>query len=398
MPAPIRLPSDRPRPRRTALAETWHRLVQIRRVRDVRRFLLFSVPISPLSTRTTSATRSGGGSGSIPLRIRPCFLLLTVQSLVLLSLLGFHPTLATHLAPPRVPFSDKVLHFFGFLVATTLFYHVWVVEDEARRNPWWRWWNEGVCLVVCCGVGGIGSEYVQSLLPYKTFQPFDIVANVVGSALAIWGCHRWTVEHRRELELRRLYVRMGEVGLEDEDDDEEDDEEEEDEGVARRERGEVGAGGRGTRQAGTRRGDGRGREPRDWTDDPYLVDDDGGGGEEDDRRTTRGDDTPRSTRPLLSSSSRSTTTTTTKKSERARRENPWDAGDDDEDDDEDQFVETFARGGGGNSARGARGGGSGGGAFDVDDHDGPRRGGGKGSKDVFGLGDDEDEDEDATRT
>ncbi|ORY40074.1 hypothetical protein BCR35DRAFT_311428 [Leucosporidium creatinivorum] len=140
-----------------------------------------------------------------PLRVRPALILLVLLTLLLLSLLGFHPTLATHLAPPSIPFSDKVLHFFAFLLASFLFYGIWLVDESARRVVWWRWWNEALSLVVCTGFGGVGSEVVQGWLPYKTFQWGDIVANLLGSTLGIYLAHRLSLHHRRQAEIRRLY-------------------------------------------------------------------------------------------------------------------------------------------------------------------------------------------------
>lgn len=93
-------------------------------------------------------------------------ILLTILVLLLLSVLGFHPTLANRISPP-VPFSDKLLHFVAFALASLTFYGVWVV-DRTRREWYWRWWNEGLSLGVCTVAGGIGSEWVQGLLPYKT--------------------------------------------------------------------------------------------------------------------------------------------------------------------------------------------------------------------------------------
>jgi len=55
------------------------------------------------------------------------------------------------------------------------------------------------------------SEFVQSLLPYKTFQIGDVVANLLGSGLALYLSSKYAQERRREKELRRLYVRMDEM-------------------------------------------------------------------------------------------------------------------------------------------------------------------------------------------
>ena len=56
-------------------------------------------------------------------------------------------------------------------------------------------------LLVCTLGLGIGSEVVQGLLPNdRAFDPFDVVANVVGSLGAVGLCGWY---HRRMLERRR---------------------------------------------------------------------------------------------------------------------------------------------------------------------------------------------------
>ncbi|GAA5949487.1 hypothetical protein JCM21900_000236 [Sporobolomyces salmonicolor] len=234
MTPPIRLPSDRSA---SPLAQSWARLKQVRGLRDLRRWSL-------------KAFRLAG----LPLRIRPAFVLFTFLTLLVLSLLGFHPTLAARLAPPQVPFSDKVLHFVCFGLATSLFYAIWVVEEHARRVWFWRWWNELAALVVCVLVGGIGSEFVQALLPYKTFQPGDILANLLGSSLGILVSHHISRESRRSAELRRLYVHLDQLSESDESADEEEDEVPRASGAAEREMEEGRA-----RAEGQLRGDGEGR-------------------------------------------------------------------------------------------------------------------------------------------
>ena len=55
--------------------------------------------------------------------------------------------------------------------------------------------------MICTAGLSIGSEVVQALLPNgRDFDPFDILANVVGSALALAACSWY---HRRMLERRR---------------------------------------------------------------------------------------------------------------------------------------------------------------------------------------------------
>jgi len=56
-------------------------------------------------------------------------------------------------------------------------------------------------LVVCTLILGVGSEFVQSLLPNdRDFDPYDIVANIVGSLLGVGLCSWY---HKRMLERRR---------------------------------------------------------------------------------------------------------------------------------------------------------------------------------------------------
>lgn len=209
MAPPIRLPGDhrtRTRSWTDPVRQSWTRLKQVRGVGDLARWSLRSFRLAQL-----------------PLRIRPALVLGTFLALLLLSLLGFHPTLASHLTPAAVPASDKLLHFVCFGIATALFYSCWVVEEPARRVTFWRYWNELVSLVSCTLVGGIGSEFVQALLPYKEFQIGDVVANVLGSGLAIVVMHHYSRQARRAAELRRLYVHLDQIDPEDDDEDEESD-------------------------------------------------------------------------------------------------------------------------------------------------------------------------------
>ncbi|GAA5870957.1 hypothetical protein JCM8547_000041 [Rhodosporidiobolus lusitaniae] len=196
MPAPIRLPSEP-----SALSRSFASFKRIRGPRELWKWSFASFRLAEL-----------------PLRIRPAFILYTFLALLLLSLLGFHPTIAQHVAPSSVPFSDKILHFVCFFFATMLFYRIFVVEESARRVWWWAWFNELVTFGVCVFTGGILSEFIQSLLPYKTFQAGDILANLLGSSLALFLSSRLAAQARRDAELRRLYSHIGEMSDSEEDD------------------------------------------------------------------------------------------------------------------------------------------------------------------------------------
>jgi VanZ family protein len=88
--------------------------------------------------------------------------------------------------------SDKVLHFLTCFALTLTFYFI---LDTSRRRVL------HLTLAVCTIGVGVGSEIVQALLPNdRTFDPLDVLANVVGS-LAALGLATWY--HRRSAERRR---------------------------------------------------------------------------------------------------------------------------------------------------------------------------------------------------
>lgn len=87
---------------------------------------------------------------------------------------------------------DKVLHLVTFFILTVVFY--WIVDTNRRRTV-------NLTLVACTLCLGIGSEFVQEVLPNgRYFDIYDTVANVVGS-LAGLGLCSWY--HKRMLERKR---------------------------------------------------------------------------------------------------------------------------------------------------------------------------------------------------
>ena len=93
-----------------------------------------------------------------------------------------------------------------FFFLTLVFYFI---LDTSRRRVL------NLTLLVCTFVLGVGSEVVQGFLPNdRTFDPYDIVANLVGS-LSAAGVASWY--HKRMLERRRK-VRYGALAGEDVDD------------------------------------------------------------------------------------------------------------------------------------------------------------------------------------
>ena len=104
------------------------------------------------------------------------------------ALAGFSPS---QYNIPTYKQSDKVLHFITFFILTIAFY--WILDTSRRRTL-------HLTFVVCTLILGVGSEFLQTLFP-RIFEVLDIVANVVGSVVAIALCSWY---HNRMLERKRL--------------------------------------------------------------------------------------------------------------------------------------------------------------------------------------------------
>ncbi|MCJ1404633.1 hypothetical protein MMC11_007859 [Xylographa trunciseda] len=90
------------------------------------------------------------------------------------------------------PTNDKVLHFLTFFVLTITFY--WALEAPRR-------FLLKIVFFTCTFVLVIGSEVLQAILPNgRDFDPLDVVANFVGSGLALALCSWY---HGRMLERKR---------------------------------------------------------------------------------------------------------------------------------------------------------------------------------------------------
>ncbi|OAA62928.1 VanZ domain protein [Cordyceps fumosorosea ARSEF 2679] len=88
--------------------------------------------------------------------------------------------------------NDKLLHFLTFFLLTVVFY--WVVDTNRRRTI-------NMTFAVCTLILGVGSEFLQSVLPNdRDFDAYDIAANLAGSLLGLGLCSWY---HRRMLERRR---------------------------------------------------------------------------------------------------------------------------------------------------------------------------------------------------
>ncbi|KAG5924380.1 hypothetical protein E4U61_000655 [Claviceps capensis] len=103
--------------------------------------------------------------------------------------------------------NDKVVHLITFFILTIVFY--WIVDTNRRRTL-------NMTLVVCTLCLGVGSEFVQSILPNdREFDLYDIVANLVGSLAGLGLC---SLYHKRMLERKRNQKAYNAVPGEDEED------------------------------------------------------------------------------------------------------------------------------------------------------------------------------------
>ncbi|KAJ7449873.1 hypothetical protein FB451DRAFT_1286834 [Mycena latifolia] len=135
----------------------------------------------------------------LPIRLRPWFLLFTTLVMLVLAFLGF-----TNFSR-ALPLNDKALHFLCFGIATGVFYFIFDVDEDARRIWFWRHSALIFTGFVCFFCGGILSEFVQSMLPYKEFQFGDVVANLLGSSVGLFASYHMERYYRKRREIARLY-------------------------------------------------------------------------------------------------------------------------------------------------------------------------------------------------
>ncbi|RAK76237.1 VanZ family protein [Aspergillus fijiensis CBS 313.89] len=134
------------------------------------------------------------------MRIRYPFAGAFVFLLILAAYIGLLPHSDSSSIPSQLQPNDKFLHVVTFFLLSLVFY--WIPDTSRRRTL-------HLTLVVCTLILGIGSEIVQGLLPNgRTFDPFDLLANIVGSLGAVGLCSWY---HRRMLDRRRK-ARFGSLG------------------------------------------------------------------------------------------------------------------------------------------------------------------------------------------
>ncbi|KAF2200545.1 hypothetical protein GQ43DRAFT_346858, partial [Delitschia confertaspora ATCC 74209] len=123
------------------------------------------------------------------MRIRKSFAGAFIGLCLIAALAGFSPS---EYQLPQYKQSDKLLHFITFFLVTVTFY--WILETSRRKVV--------QLTISVCTIGlGLSSEIIQSLLPNgRQFDPYDIVANILGSGLAVALCNWY---HKRMLERKR---------------------------------------------------------------------------------------------------------------------------------------------------------------------------------------------------
>ncbi|KAG0642861.1 hypothetical protein HOY80DRAFT_568192 [Tuber brumale] len=121
--------------------------------------------------------------GRTNMRVRTPFAI----AFILLSL--FSLWLGTTTAP--IPVNDKFLHYAVFFVLTTSFY--WILDTSRRRVF-------NLTFFICTLFLSIFSEFLQTLLSVRKFDPWEILADIFGSLSALAIC---TWYHKRMLERKR---------------------------------------------------------------------------------------------------------------------------------------------------------------------------------------------------
>ncbi|KAK6197583.1 uncharacterized protein RJT21DRAFT_123413 [Scheffersomyces amazonensis] len=132
--------------------------------------------------------------------IRIPVLLVFIASLVLAGYLGFANVHFGH---------DKLIHFITFFILTIEFYFTFDTKHKSLKTL------RSITLIVCTIGGGIGSEFIQSLVnENRVFDPIDIAFNILGSLLAV-GLSSWyqtyLIKRAKEVKRNNRYTQIGQT-------------------------------------------------------------------------------------------------------------------------------------------------------------------------------------------
>ncbi|KAI9476251.1 MAG: hypothetical protein EXX96DRAFT_610077 [Benjaminiella poitrasii] len=112
-------------------------------------------------------------------------LILLFVYFIIMGVLGFAPI---HL---QEQLDDKLLHFFIFFNLGVMLYFLWNLASVKRNLA---------LATAMLSIVAIGSEFIQGLLPYRSFDGYDIMANVLGGSLGLVlaSIADYLIEKRRE--------------------------------------------------------------------------------------------------------------------------------------------------------------------------------------------------------
>lgn len=84
-------------------------------------------------------------------------------------------------------FQDKVVHIILFLIQGYLWSGVGIDKNEvSSKNP--KIWRNFILFGVLVG---IGFEYLQQFISYRSFELMDMIANALGAGLGLLGYLKW---------------------------------------------------------------------------------------------------------------------------------------------------------------------------------------------------------------
>lgn len=88
----------------------------------------------------------------------------------------------------RFPNADKVVHFGMYAVMAGL---IWkAVVDDRRQAPRPAWWMTAM-IAVGVALVGAGDELHQSIVPGRSMDPLDWLADASGAVACVLGLRAW---------------------------------------------------------------------------------------------------------------------------------------------------------------------------------------------------------------
>ena len=82
---------------------------------------------------------------------------------------------------PQIPHKDKIVHFTLFFILNFLWFRTWVTESKKKK----KYLKLFTSYLVFGIIIAILVEYLQLYVPNRSFDYFDIAANMLGAAIGI---------------------------------------------------------------------------------------------------------------------------------------------------------------------------------------------------------------------